>query len=182
MTSVPLPSWWTRFVAGDPAATARATTACESALRGAVRRCLGGGLRAKFDSDDVVQSVWRRVWPGLRDGRWQFASPAHLRAFLVRSARNAVVDRSRRHRDSVDGRADVELDRLPAHPHPSSHAAHELWQRMLAACPPQHRTILELKRQGFGLTEIAARTELHPSSVRRVLYDVARRVCSRESS
>jgi DNA-binding IclR family transcriptional regulator len=33
-----------------------------------------------------------------------------------------------------------------------------------------------LKRQGLLLTEIAARTGLHEGSIRRILYDLARRL------
>ena len=47
---------------------------------------------------------------------------------------------------------------------------------MLALCPPAHRPLLDLKRQGCSLAEIAAQTGLHPSSVRRILYELARRL------
>ena len=40
-------------------------------------------------------------------------------------------------------------------PRPSEIAqAGELWERILACCPPEHRPILNLKRQGFSLDEI----------------------------
>ena len=48
--------------------------------------------------------------------------------------------------------------------------ADELWTQMLELCPPQHRPLLELKKQGLSLDEIAARTGLHPSSVRRAIH------------
>ena len=41
---------------------------------------------------------------------------------------------------------------------------------------PAHREILILKRQGLPLAEIAARTGLHEGSIRRILYDLARRL------
>jgi DNA-directed RNA polymerase specialized sigma24 family protein len=47
---------------------------------------------------------------------------------------------------------------------------------MLEECPPAHREILILKRQGLLLSEIAARTGLHEGSIRRILYDLARRL------
>ncbi len=43
-------------------------------------------------------------------------------------------------------------------------------------CPPAHRDLLDLKRRGFPLAEIATRTGLHESSVRRILYDLARKL------
>jgi RNA polymerase sigma-70 factor (ECF subfamily) len=54
-----------------------------------------------------------------------------------------------------------------------------LWEEMLALCPPAHHELLRLKRQGLRLAEIAARTGLHPSSVRRILYDLARQLAAR---
>ncbi len=42
-----------------------------------------------------------------------------------------------------------------------------------------HREILFLKRQGLLLTEIAARTGYHEGSIRRILYDLARRLAVR---
>jgi predicted component of type VI protein secretion system len=50
----------------------------------------------------------------------------------------------------------------------------ELWDPLLAACPPEHHELLRLKRQGLSLAEIAARTGLDESSVCRILYDLAR--------
>ena len=68
---------------------------------------------------------------------------------------------------------------LPAssEPRPSELVqADELWDRLTALCPPAHRELLRLKRQGFGLAEIAARTGLHEGSVRRILYDLGRKL------
>jgi RNA polymerase sigma-70 factor (ECF subfamily) len=45
----------------------------------------------------------------------------------------------------------------------------------LTLCPPAHRELLQLKRQGLSLAELAARTGLHASSIRRILYTLARR-------
>ena len=45
-------------------------------------------------------------------------------------------------------------------------------------CPPAHREMLELKRQGIPLAEIAERTGLHESSVRRILYELAKRLAA----
>ena len=47
---------------------------------------------------------------------------------------------------------------------------------MLALCPPAHRALLRLKRQGWPLAEIASRTGMHEGSVRRVLRRLARQL------
>jgi RNA polymerase sigma-70 factor (ECF subfamily) len=54
--------------------------------------------------------------------------------------------------------------------------AEELWQRMLALCPPAHQQVLHLKREGLPLEEIAERTGLHVGSIRRILRTLARRL------
>ncbi len=47
---------------------------------------------------------------------------------------------------------------------------------MLEECSPAHREILVLKRQGMPNGEIARLTGLHEGSVRRILYELARRM------
>ncbi len=51
-----------------------------------VRRMLPAQLRSKFDSHDVVQSVWADLLHGFRESGWRFADAAHLKAFLVNRA------------------------------------------------------------------------------------------------
>ena len=59
----------------------------------AVRRHLPDPLRAKFDSSDIVQSVWVSLLEDFRQGRWHFADEAHLRReYLAMEIAVAVVD------------------------------------------------------------------------------------------
>ena len=77
--------------------------------------------------------------------------------------------------------AGAESAGLPAanDPRPSQLVqADELWDRLMALCPPAHHELLRLKRAGLGLAEIAARTGLHESSVRRIIYDLSRRLAT----
>lgn len=166
---------------GDDAAVEAIVTDYEPYLRMLVRRSLPAPLRAKFDSLDVVQSVWVHVLLGLRDGVWEVPDRERLRALLVTVARRRLVSRYRHHRSAVEreepGGAD--LEGLPARrePQPSEVAqAGELWDRMLALCPPEHHQLLRLRRQGLLLHEIAARTGMHEGSVRRVLRQLARQL------
>jgi RNA polymerase sigma-70 factor (ECF subfamily) len=147
-----------------------------------VRRHLSPPLRAKFDSGDVVQSVWVHVLKGFREVGWRFADAAHLRAFLVQLTHHRFIDRLRRHRRALaceeplaeGGFEDV----LPAGD-PQPHdvlQADELWEQLLELCPPAHRELLRLKRDGALTAEVAARTGLHEGSVRRILNTLARRL------
>jgi RNA polymerase sigma-70 factor (ECF subfamily) len=173
---------------GDAAAAEQVFKAYEPYLRLVVRRQLSPALRSKLDSSDVVQSVWADVLDGFRDAGWRFADAAHLRAFLVKAVHNRFIDRLRQYQDAVELErplADAHAADTPAdrQPRPSEEAqADELWTQMLDLCPPGHHQILLLKRQGLPLAEIAARTGLHPSSVRRILYDLARHLAQRRQS
>jgi RNA polymerase sigma factor (sigma-70 family) len=171
-----------QLTAGDAEAAQRVFTAYAPYLRMVVRRQLTPALRAKFDSVDIVQSVWADLFDGLRAGYWEFANPQQLRAFLVKVTRNRLIDRVRQQQAPL--RLETRLDAAALRELPQPRAAQageqleadEMWQRLLALCPPQHRTLLELKRQGMPLAQIAARTGLHEGSVRRVLYDLAARL------
>jgi RNA polymerase sigma-70 factor (ECF subfamily) len=164
---------------GDDAAVENAFLAFEPYLRLIVRRRMPVRLRARFDSADVVQSAWADLLDGFRQGRWQFATANHLRQFLVRATQNRFLN-SLRHatatrEQALDHTAADELN--AAGPSPSEEAvAGELWDRILLLCPPAHRELVQLRRDGLSLDEIAARTGLHEGSVRRILYELARRV------
>ncbi len=166
---------------GDRAAAEKLFVAYESYLRMMVRRRISPALRPEFDSMDIVQSVWVDVLKGFREARWQFPDAAHLRAFLVRATLNHFLNRVRHRRKALEHQQALAGDQhdalVPSNdPRPSQIAqADETWQQLLALCPPRHQEILRLKQQGLALADIAHRTGLHEGSVRRILYDLARR-------
>jgi RNA polymerase sigma-70 factor (ECF subfamily) len=170
---------------GDDAAAEQVFRAYEPYLRKVVRRLLPAELRAKFDSIDVVQSVYGDVLAAFREGGMRFGTVAQLRAFLIKATRNRFIDRVRQHRTAArleQPLNETEPDRLPSssQPRPSEIAqAEELWERLLALCPPEHHELLRLRRQGATATEIAAQVGMHAGSVRRVLRDLSVRLaCS----
>ncbi len=174
MTDDPLELLLDRLNHGDIAAVQQVAETYEPYLRLVVRRSLSRRLRAKFDSVDIVQSVWAHVLQGLRKASWQFADKAQLCAFLVTVTRRRLVSRARHHQVAVDRELLTKdsLDDLPARheAHPSEVVqSEELWQKMLALSSPEHREVLRLRRQGLLLAEIGARTGMHEGSVRRIL-------------
>ena len=170
---------------GDLEAAERVFLAYEPYLRIAVSRQLNGALRSKLDTMDIVQAVWADVLAGFRDSGWRFSDRRQLRAFLLTLARNRLIDRRRHFRRAIERERpldDLEPRDLAAanQPRPSEVAqGRELWASLLAQCPPQHRDMLTLKRQGLTLAEIADRTGLHEGSVRRVLYALSKRVADK---
>ncbi len=167
---------------GDDDAAERAFVAYEPYLRKVVRRLLPSSLRPKFDSIDIVQSVYGDVLSAFRTGGMRFGTVAQLRAFLIKATRNRFIDRVRQHKTAV--RLEQPLDHageacLPSSPLPrpsESASAGELWARLLAVCPPEHHQLLRLRRQGATASEIAAEVGMHEGSVRRVLRDLSVRL------
>lgn len=146
----------------------------EPFLRQLARRYLSPFLRTQLDSVDLVQSVWVHF---LRRKDLK-TDPASARGLLGTMLRHRIIDHVRRMKASRrrEQSSDADADRA-AVARPSELAqANELWERMQHLCPPQHREILRMKQQGLPLEEIAEQTRLHPSSVRRVLYELARRL------
>src|ERR1700758_4134649 len=91
-----------RLNAGDLTAAEQAFLAYEPYLRMAVRRQLSGPLRSKLDSMDIVQSVWADVLGAFRQSGWRFTDRSHLRAFLMKVARNRLIDRQRQHHRALE--------------------------------------------------------------------------------
>jgi RNA polymerase sigma-70 factor (ECF subfamily) len=182
MKEDPLAELLERLGSGDLEAAEQVFRTYEPYLRKVVRRQLPAELRPKFDSADVVQSVWADVLERFRAAGCRFADIGHLRAFLLTATRNRFIDRVRQHRTAAARERPLEVlgpEEVPAdrQERPSETAqANELWQRMLRLCPPAHRRMLELKRQGLPMAEVVARTGLHEDSIRRILRELARRL------
>ncbi len=174
----------TRLNDGDEQAAERAFLTYEPYLRMAVRRQLTGPLRAKLDSMDIVQSVWADVLGRFRASGWRFADRDHLRAFLLRATHNRLIDRRRQHHRALERERPLEDSGIEGYlgasqARPSEEAqGHELWEQMLEHCPPAHRQLLIMRREGLSLKEMAARSGLHEGSVRRIFYDLARRLAA----
>ncbi len=167
---------------GDPDAAEQVYREYEPYLRTVVRRQLPTNLRAKFDSFDVVQSLWVDLIDRFRNDQCRFSDAEHLRAFLIRATRNRFHDHCRRHRAELEhehstaagGGSEATAANQPT---PSQVVqGDDLWRQIVSTCPVEHRQIIELKRAGMSLTEIVTRTGLHEGSVRRILRQLARRV------
>jgi RNA polymerase sigma factor (sigma-70 family) len=165
---------------GDMAVAKKVFLAFEPFLRKFVRRQLPQRMRAKFDSVDIVQSVWADLLDGCRAGEWHFPDAQHLQAFLVEVTRNRFYDRFRKHRVAFEKEqrlASMHTSEIPPAPHPPASEllqAEELWDTMLSLCPPEHKELLRLKRQGLPMAELVERTGLHPGSIRRIFRNLAR--------
>ena len=185
--SEPLDQLLERLTSGDVAAAEQVFLAYEPYLRKAVRRNLPDHLRAKFDSIDIVQSVWADVLRSFRKAGCRFLDADHLRGFLFIATRNRLIDRIRQHRDAAEREEPLGPEDGPPflscpQPRPSELAeAADLWERILNQCAPEHRPLVTLRRQGYSLAEIAEQTGLHPDSIRRILRILAREMAFKEA-
>jgi RNA polymerase sigma factor (sigma-70 family) len=185
MTEAPMDELLDRLRAGDETATGELFRTFEPFLRGLVRRQLPRQVRGRFDSADIVQSAWASLIDGLRDARWHFPDAARLRAFLARVVLCRLYDRARTALIQTGREEPLAnlTDGLPSpEPRPSEFArAGAAWDALLDVCPPEHHSVLHLRRLGHSCEEIAERTGLHAGSVRRVLRHLARRVAFDDS-
>jgi RNA polymerase sigma-70 factor (ECF subfamily) len=171
-----------RLCRGDMVGAERLFREYEPYLRQFVRRQLSQRLRAKFDSVDIVQSVWADVLHGYRSGVWHFPDEQHFQAFLVQVTRNRFISTFRKNRlasEKEQPLGNLPSSQLPTGLEPEAPQileAQELWEQMLALCPPEHQELLQLKRQGMPMEEMVARTGLHAGSIRRIFRKLARKL------
>lgn len=182
----PLNKLLTQLTSGDDAAAAEVFVKYEPYLRMVVRKNLTPSLRTKFDSMDIVQSIWADLIRGFREAGWRFVDAQHLRAFLVQLTRNRFIDRIRRHRTALAREQSMEpsgqqMKLLANDPKAEQVAeAEELWGQIMELCPVEHREILQMKRAGAATADVAARTGLHEGSVRRILCGVADKLAQKQ--
>src|SRR5271167_1856224 len=98
MNAISLEPLLQKLCQGDMDAARQVFVAYEPYLRQFVRRQLPQRLQAKFDSIDIVQSVWADLLNGYRAAAWQFPDVQRFQAFLVQATRNRFYDRFRKHR------------------------------------------------------------------------------------
>lgn len=182
MTEESLDEWIDRLNQGDVAAIERVFLAYGPFLRIAIRRRLSPRLRSKVDSGDIVQSVFADLVRGVRDGGWHFAGRPQLEALLHRIAWRRLADRYQKHgralarEHSIEDTPSQSLgDATQARPSQVAQGQ-EFWESVLRACPEAHHEVVRLRMHGHRIGEIAARTGMHEGSVRRILYELARRL------
>src|SRR5262249_17822468 len=83
---------------GDDGAVAEIVQQYEDVLRRAARGLLGPLLRPHLDSLDLVQSVHRSLWIGLRYGKFDITSPEKLIALAMTMVRRKAARKWRKTR------------------------------------------------------------------------------------
>lgn len=190
-----------RLKAGDESAASEILERYEAQVRLVVRRCLPRVLRSRFDSQDIMQSVWRSFFQRLRgepvddlhgvpvqegDASLEFRDSSQLFAFLSRMARNKVIDQYRR---ETTQKADIhrmqalytgpgaDLDPPDGSESASAvlEAADELshWRSLV---PEDRQILIDLKADGHSSKEIGSKLGISERTVQRVLEDLRQRL------
>jgi RNA polymerase sigma-70 factor (ECF subfamily) len=167
-----------RAQGGDSAAFAEIHARYERLVHGVVRRRLGPALRRKFDSVDVVQSVFEDV---LRDlPRFEDRGEEKFRHWLFMKAENKVRDAHRRALDADGAPRETRLatndDLAPEGvAGPATQAGQADDEARLAAIlstmSAEQREVLNLHdREGLRFAEIAERLSLPSEDAARMRY------------
>lgn len=189
-----------RLKSGDESAASEILERYESQVRLVVRRFLPRVLRSRFDSQDIMQSVWRSFFlklrtgqppsspdqPGGGDGGQEFQNAGQLFEFLSRMARNKVIDQYRRetsqkadvHRQrALHGDKGENLDPPSSCESPAevAEAADELshWRSLI---PADRQELIDMKADGMSTREIGVKLGISERTVQRVLEDLRQRV------
>lgn len=156
---------------------------CKNRVYAAVRRRLNRRMRSLFDSHDFVQAMWASFFSNLSVIS-RFDNEEELVGFLIRVAGNKVTDEFRkrfntekhsiqRERHLGDENSSTPFALADAGPSPSENAiANELWSQMLEGITPRYRQILELRRAGATMNEIAIQLDLSERTVRRIIKNL----------
>jgi RNA polymerase sigma-70 factor (ECF subfamily) len=163
-----------RYRAGDDAAAADLYLRYARRLRTLARQYCGPAYAGRFDADDVVQSVFRAFFEGVRRETYDVPPSGELWGLLLVLAVNKVRSLVGHHR--AGKRA---VHRTTSIADPDALAADEsaaalirlVLDEQLAGLPESNRAVVRLRTEGYEVGEIAARTGRSRRTVERVLQD-----------
>lgn len=164
-----------RASAGDVGAIAELVEKFEPEIRIIARRQLGPSLRPYLDSMDIVQSVHRTLFLGLRNEQFQFASPEKLMAFISMLVRRKTARQWRKHRRQQresgirpgdDGIPDF-LMAWRTKTEPTDPVAHrEFVEKILDHLDETDRKLISLRMEGRSTAEAARMLDLDADVMR----------------
>ena len=182
-----------RVKEGDEAAIRRLIERFGPEVRMMVRRRLPARLRNQFDTVDFTQVVWNSVIVDCRDRSEPFEDAKHLLGFLAGVVHNKIAQEYRRRTRTRKydigreqplyvrkGDRDVPREVAADDPTPSETVqADDRLEQLVAGRSPLEVRIVELRREGLTIDEVAARLDLHEKAVRRVIDSIRARMEAR---
>lgn len=168
-----------RFRGGDDSAAEAIFVRYFQRLTLLARSRLSARLAQRTDPEDIVQSVYRSFFVGVREGRYTLGRGGDLWRLLAAITRHKLLRQARHQRAdrrSID--RECPLDRIDegaiSDPEPAPTAEEALaladeLEQVFAELDPFGRRVLELRLQGEPLAGIAEETGRAERSVRRAL-------------
>jgi RNA polymerase sigma factor (sigma-70 family) len=179
--------------AGDEVAARELLDRFGPEIRQVARGKLPRSLRARFDSIDIVQSIWKSLFA--KDGQIleKFETSRHFVGYLAGMARNKVNQEHRKTRTRkydmgreeplIVRRGDQEFVRevRATDPSPSQNAqANDRLAQILQGRSELERRVVELRRDGLTYDEIAVELSVHEATVRRIIEAIRLRLDNRQ--
>ncbi len=161
---------------GDILAQARLCEEYEKQVYIVVRVLLGPQLRPHLDSMDLIQSVHRSLLAGLRDKKFEIATPENLVALACTMVRRKVARQWRKHKRQR--RLATSTNESPSlsetlqslygrESGPSDVAEYRSsLEKLCESLNPIERQMLELKLEGYTTGEVAEQLGMHPVAIR----------------
>ena len=168
--------------AGDDEAATQLYRRYAGRLRALIQANCSSRLARSLDTEDLLQSVFRKFFQGIRESDYDVPRGQDLWGLFLVIALNRIRNAEKYHRA---GKRDVRMtttdDGSFLQYHPSGEkAAHAVFrltlQEALESLPPQHRQMVELRLAGHEVGEIASRTGRSRRTVERNLQEVRKRL------
>ncbi len=152
-------------------------------IRALARRAMSSALVRRVEVDDIVQSVFRRFFKAVDQGRYAIPSGEDLGDLLVAITLNRVRSEEAYHRAKRrDLRKTTGGEGLAEVPGPEC-SGDDLGRdlpvvvnELIESLPPDHRQVVADRMEGFEVAEIAARIGRSKRTVERMLQDARSRL------
>jgi RNA polymerase sigma-70 factor (ECF subfamily) len=142
-------------------------------------------LASRLDCDDIVQSVFKSFFRGVRRGAYDIPAGEELWHLFLAITLNKIRAKGVHHRAAKrDVRLTVRSRAIEKYPDPrhSDEQAMLLLkmgvEETLSQLPERHRLVAELRMEDRGIAEIAGRLGCSRRSIERILHDCRVRLAS----
>lgn len=168
------------YKAGDPDAAERFCRRYVARLEGLARANFSGRLAAKVDAEDIVQSVFRRFFQAVDEGKYDVPRGSDLWSLLMVIGLNRVRWEENHHRAArrdlrrtvhfgEQGWANLLDNRCTAE---SRELMELMLEEVLEPLPEQYRRVAALRMENRDVEEIAERIARSKRTTERILQDI----------
>ena len=174
---------------GDERAMQQIIDQYEPELRIVARNRLGSALRPHLDTIDLVQSVHRSLMIGLRDARFDIASPQKLVALAVTIVQRKAAKHWRhlKRQQRLSGHEEINHDLLETilalgsgrDDRLAEIDSREILSQWLDKMDDLERKLVELRLEGYSTVEIAEQLQLDADVLRVKLSRLRKRLRER---